>query len=310
MNLLNKVIGALWLAGGICFAAEPGSAEIYTGTVWAEGVSQTSGWYDVDKSPDDTRDDMMCYAASASNLITWWQNGCQLTSSAPTHVDDIWATYLSYSKNHASGGDPLAAINWWISGVYAPANEREAQRSLFNQVENPAMITLNTFGGYYYDQYGLGQDELKKLLDFSIDYTGSDFGRLLGSGAGVSLLLKSDSGGLAHVITLWGAEYTESGSLSKLWVTDSDDASVEMYYDELFSIDVVTGSNGKIYFDAEGETGYYELMAMQGISGVYIDGISSIYAGACSSWQMLPEPTTTTLSLIALVALTTRRRRK
>jgi hypothetical protein len=94
-----------------------------------------------------------------------------------------------------------------------------------------------------------------------------------------------------------GAVYTESGRLSKLWVTDSDDASAEMYYGELFSIDVVTGNNRKIYFDEEGETGSYELMPMQGISGVYIYGISGIHAGACSTWQLLPEPATATLSI-------------
>lgn len=305
MKLLNSATGTLGMAACLCAADEIAPSGMYTGIVWAEGVSRTSGWHDVDKNPDDTRDDMMCYAASASNLITWWQMDSQLTSSAPKDMDDIWATYLDYSKNHASGGDPLAAINWWISGVYGPTNDEEERRSLFNRVENPAMITLNTFGGFYYDQYGLDQGRLLQFLDFSTEYLSSDFGRLLDSGAGVTLQLRSDSGNLAHVITLWGVEYTESGSLAKLWVTDSDDSHAEMVYGELFPIDVVTGSNGKIYFDANGQTGYYH-----GVAGVHIYGIGSIHPGSCSTWQLVPEPAAAAFSLLSLAGVAVRRRRK
>ena len=115
---------------------------------------------------------------------------------------------------------------------------------------------------------------------------------------------------LAHAITLWGVEYTQSGNLAKLWVTDSDDQSAESYYDELFSIDVAAGANTKVYFNEEGEIGYYEFMAMQGISGIHIYGVSSICPSACACWQLVPEPATSTLALLALTALATRHRRR
>ncbi len=296
----------MYLAGCVSAAAEAGLSGLYNGTVWADGVSLDSGWYDIDKSATDTLDDMLCYAASATNLITWWQfgeYGRQLTSSAPTDPSDVWNTFLVNCTNPASGGDPLAAINWWISGVYVPMNDEESQRSLFNQVEDSSRNTLKSFPGYYFDQYGLNRDDLSECLTFTTEYTDSYFGDLLSGGAGVSLLLRSDTGALAHAITLWGVEY-DNGELVKLWITDSDDGS----YD-LCSIDVLTNENGKVYFDADGDIGDYDLFQYIGITGIHIDGVSAIHPEATASWQLVPEPATATLSLLALTGLVMRRRR-
>lgn len=298
----------------MCSAADPGTSGIYTSTIWADGVSLNSGWWDVDKSPSDTQELMMCYAAAATNLITWWQNGTygsQLTSSAPTGINDIWATYKAHNVHPKSYGDSLAAINWWISGVYAPTNEKEQQRSLFNPVPDSSLVTLETFSGFYYDQYGLNKGKLAEFLDLSTDYSASLFGSLLSEGAGVSLLLKSDEGRLAHIITLWGAEYTTSGNLTRLWVTDSDDAFAEQEYGELFPIDVVTGNNGKIYFNEEAEIGYYKLHQTleTGIKGIHVYCVNSIHPKASASWQLVPEPSSATLGILALAALVAYRHR-
>jgi hypothetical protein len=308
MKPLPIVLFVLSLVYSVSSATE---SSIYTGSIWAEGVSQEDGWRDIDKShrPENWQDDMMCYAASAANLISWWQDGVygsRLTSSAPRDLNGIWNTYLSHSKNHASGGDPLAAIIWWISGVYAPMNEQEAQRSLFNPVSDESIITLRTAPGYYFDQYGLNPDNLMNFLSFTSDYTHSYFGDLLSEGAGVSLLLKSDEGGLSHVITLLGVDYAGDGSLSRLWITDSDDGS-----NAIFGVDVLTASNGTVYFDEEGDIGYYAIHQMMGtgITGIHIFGVSALHPAASANWRLLPEPTTATLSLLALTGLVARRRR-
>ena len=287
--------------------------------IWAEGVSAAGGWYDVDKSGDGT-DDMLCYAASAANLVAWWQQRSHLDSSAPDDITSIWNTYRSACLNTKSGGDPLAAMNWWISGIYAPTHAAEVERSLFNMVSpGSEIITLSSFGGYYYDQYGLGRAQLEDLFSYRSNtdadpdnnYDNAYFGELLSSGAGVSLSIRSDSGNLAHAITLWGVEY-ESGVLSKIWVTDSDDATLEADYKECFSIDVVTNQEtGTVYFDMslESDVGSYEWQKWMG-EQIYILGVSAIHPAATAGWQLLiPEPSTATLSLLALVALVSRRRR-
>ena len=66
----------------------------FTGTVWADGVSESGGWYDVNKnSPwNGDVDDLMCYAACAANLIAWWQQRSHLVSTAPDDITAIWNT--------------------------------------------------------------------------------------------------------------------------------------------------------------------------------------------------------------------------
>ena len=62
---------ALGLTLGIASAAvEYDIPDNYT-TVWAQNVNRDGGWYDVNKVSLENghREAMMCYAASASNLI-------------------------------------------------------------------------------------------------------------------------------------------------------------------------------------------------------------------------------------------------
>lgn len=305
------------VAGWSPVVAESEWVEAQPAVIWAKGLTRNEstqkmeGWYDVDKNQMvGDKDDNMCYAASAANLVAWWQDGeygRNLTSTSPTELNDIWDEYLEKSQNSSSGGDPLAAINWWISGVYAPsspANADEIERSIFNPL-SPDRITLRQWEGYYYDRYGLTRDHLTEFLSYTSEYTASSFGNLLSGGAGISLFLKSDTGGLAHAITLWGVEYTERDILSKIWVTDSDDGD-----SNLFSIDVKTGLDGRIYFNEAGDIGAYDWYEMLGITGIHIHGVSAIHPEASAHWQLVPEPTAATLLLPALACLATRRRRR
>lgn len=200
------------------------------------------------------------------------------------------------------------------------------------------------FGGYYYDQYGLTQSELSAFLqevwsyqepddaETSGMFTGGDsagtdeneeidsivdvdFKEILKDSA-ISLGIISDEilpddgsepeEGLAHAITLWGVEYTD-GELSALYLTDSDDYENEG--DTLFTLSVkLNEEDNKIYFGTYNEeTGQYK--SDYGIN-VYIGGIYALDTTVTKNWQLVPEPTTATLSLLALAALAARRRRQ
>jgi hypothetical protein len=278
----------------------------------------------------------MCYAASATNFIAWWQNGgwqgeskvFQPNQAAPSTIDDIWKQYIEHNKNKEEGGDPLSAINWWISGVYAPIDENgdiagkedpiwdrfyDTYENLVDDSDDESegdsalndTLTLRPIPGYYYDQYGLTKTDLSELLedvwneDSGESAEDIDFIGLLESGAALSLgILDGDE--LAHALTLWGVEYDEDGNLVQLWLTDSDDADEIESEETLVSAAVTLKNDGRFYFE---DTDTYG-------EGTYIGAVYAFNASVTKNWQMIPEPTTATLSLLALAALAARRRRK
>ena len=131
------------------------------------------------------------------------------------------------------------------------------------------------------------------------------FKDLLEGGAGVSLSISSDEGGLAHAITLWGAGYDKEGVLKTIWVTDSDDGEEALVP---VSVSVTTDAEDedrvKIYLDLyPKEEGYnYE--------GVYINQIYAIDPDVTRGWSLIPEPSSAMLPIMALAVLLVRRRRK
>jgi hypothetical protein len=106
---------------------------------------------------------------------------------------------------------------------------------------------------------------------------------------------------LFHSITLWGIEYDEKG-LQSIWITDSDD-----YKNQLLEVDVM-------YKEEDPLTLYLDLYSDNPKYGdVYIYSSSYVNVAESNTWNLtpvIPEPATTTLSLLALSALAARRRRK
>lgn len=298
------------MAVGLTTAAEASSTDVLNGTFWVSGVTEESGWHDANKIDNDGGDvdDNMCYAASAANLIAWWQENSNLSSSAPTKVDDIWNTFVNNADEtyREEGGEALSAINWWISGVYFPQKDADYSRYYVPEdyLDEDSVLnqSLTTFNGYYYDQYGLTQENLGNFLahewiaeeaEEEIDFLG-----MINGGMAITLAIYSDKNtNFAHAITLWGVEYV-NGELTRLWLTDSDD------YDDdpgLFWADVTLYKDSHIiYFDDDDL--YFE--------DTYIAAVYSLDPNESATWQMIPEPGTATLSLLALAGLATRRRRK
>lgn len=329
MKLSRLFVISLGLSLGFASADESDEFN-FTGTVWASGVSETGGWYDANKinNADGDADDNMCYAASAANLIAWWQNGeygKNLTSVAPKELDDIWQTYIAHNEDYDTGGDPGSALNWWISGTYSPEMAEEWERYYAadgSAVPPPALSHTN---GYYFDEYGLTKSDLGDFVydvwsfgesDMTASELSITLADIFNEGGGISLAIFSDNvdNPLAHAITLWGVEY-ENGELVKLWLTDSDDSCISDDFDitddstitlepRLFgaAVSVVEDKDGneKIYFEEQDLYG----------KDVYITAVFALDATASENWQMVPEPTTATLSLLALAALAAHRRRK
>jgi hypothetical protein len=180
---------------------------------WASSVylvyDQWGGsWQDANKTVANTEDDLMCWAAAASNVLAWGHWGTPTYNTADqifTHFQNHWTD---------NGGYSWWGYQWWIDGSPPPYSSPSA-----SYIDVPG-------GGNFYPQ-----------LNFSNYYVGSSTGNLLSGidglmhqGYGVALII-SNGGGTLHGITAWGFEYDNSGGsvvYQGIYVTDSDDAQTAL----------------------------------------------------------------------------------
>lgn len=207
---MKKAFLSLLVCGAAAFSCA--SAEI----IWVDGVSAESGWFDANKSSTTKADDMMCYAASASNLIAWWQNRLPgVPSGTPTKLDAIWSTYVAAANNgEKNGGNVASSLNWWLSGIYSPLNDAEGERHAYGMFLEETYSELKATNGYYFDQCNLTTQNLWDFTSFNeVDngeyYTiyhsyscdSSLLKEWIQEGKGISLSLRNDGGNLAHAVT-------------------------------------------------------------------------------------------------------------
>lgn len=219
--------------------------------VFADGVTLTSGWYDTNKRGNGQThgDTMMCWAASASNLLEWWQDRYQAAGNTlPTGaVTGPGTTYelalMELIKNQWTtlerGGLVFQAIAWYLEGInlneYASAGTAAqpvgAGGYYAAQMDD---IKKNMYCGYSYlfysnlyageitnyDIYGSGRSSTEILKSFSDTIVS-----VMARGASSMIVsMSADFKAAHHAITLWGYEIDEAtGLITRLWVTDSDD---------------------------------------------------------------------------------------
>ena len=115
------------------------AVESGTSIVFAEGVTISSGWYDVNKKgAGDNGDINMCWAAASANMIQWWQDryvaaGGTLPSTAVNgHGTKTYGSFSPYELalmevyhdewNNNKGGHPEEAIPWYFEGLNLKIN--------------------------------------------------------------------------------------------------------------------------------------------------------------------------------------------
>ncbi len=236
---------------------EGGNEEIIDGKVrlFAKGVTLTSGWYDVNKI-DYTTDINMCWAATSSNIIQWWQDrymaaGNELPEGAISGKGTTYELALMeiYKEqwDNSRGADASHGITWYFEGrniqQYATAGSYAQPLSgnnggyfanIWNEILPyvyhdysyviiPGTIEFNNlitteYNGYNEWGNGSGLSDPERLARFSELLV--EFMERGTCGLGVSVGL----GGGLHSITLWGCEYDNAtGIVSKIWIADSDD---------------------------------------------------------------------------------------
>jgi hypothetical protein len=224
-------------------------------------------WHDANKTAANTEDDLMCWAAAASNVLAWGDWGTpayNTTDKIFKHVQDHWTDNTGY---------PRWAWRWWFDGTPAP-------NKAASYVDVPGggafYPTLN-----FYDYYLSFYDNISLMANID---------QLLQWGYGVTLTIRPPSQNY-HAITLWGFGYDMVNGnkvYKSIYVTDSDDG---FYGLKNYNINQVNGG----WYMTSGYNGW-ELYTVQALKLNFLDapGAAPLHT---------PVPPSAMLVLSGLLAL-------
>lgn len=159
-------------------------------------------WQDAEKSSDNTEDDMMCWAAQASNLLAWTGFG---DVAGMTTTDQMFQYFQDHWTDKS--GNSWYGLDWWFDGT----NDGPGG-STWSQVDVPG-------GGFFLDK------DIADYRHWSADKEAAmetvDSYITAGWATGLSILA---DGGL-HAITCWGFNVNPDDPTDYygIWITDSDD---------------------------------------------------------------------------------------
>lgn len=300
--------------------------------VFIEGVSESGGWYDVNKKTKwndwpkvginpATRpwqwvnlpaDYSMCWAAAGANTLQWWQDrygnvpaGTPNGNADSTNINGLQnisqlQIYQTICTNWTDGGSHVEqAWNWWFNGgslntvAFPGSTQLTGSQGGYWQSLNRT-CTLNSDASY-------DTSKLCSTYAFWNDPTRTDdFKNIIKSyidnNYGTALSLSGNGG---HAITLWGYEETPEHGLV-LYLTDSDD-----YYYGLFKQAVIVSDEGYLCLGSiDGEAEKYAQWDSASGTGLFISEIQGLTVP-------IPEPSAFGLlaGVLALAALAGRRRR-
>lgn len=317
-----------------------GCAQADTVTRWLTGVSQESGWTDFNKANAEAQDgdNYLCWAATASNVINWWQKQNASATAAAPQGGEIWNIFKSSVSADIVGSAALG-FQWWLTGQYSQ-DETNGEFAYFYTLDEPAIENNTIYGSMYFEGFyresSLPENgefhpwnyELSRFMT-SIEVgtgiptnLGFTVAEALYNGSAASLSLNNFKGE-GHAVTLWGVDYdSTTQELTGLWLTDSDDnqsspnegvlSHVGLKKDVVdVIIDGQETTRTYLTFDVDEGHWYYQSEAFSNDT-LYIDSIDFYHSAVSADWVLafcVPEPATATLSLLALAGLAARRRR-
>lgn len=217
-----------FLAGTLCFAgALAWASPLCARTLWLEGVSKSSGWFDSEKSPTDPSDDELCWAASASNAIAYWNERsgiAKLKTKRPLKNSIIFDEFRACFVNSAL--DARYAYGWYFGGakineyLLKPEGKSAAPGKYwekfvkFKQLDDFSdAIPKYTDGALIVNTY----ETRNRVENFFAQVKDA-----LKNGQAVTLTIAPPNAG-GHVISLWGVDLNAKGEFTRLYITDSDD---------------------------------------------------------------------------------------
>ena len=227
------------------------SAVAQADSVWAPGVTLDGGWvdYNKDRGQDSGNDDsLMCWAASSSNIITWWQNQQKETAiPTPDYTGSTWDFFRTITTN--CGSNPQFALGWYVNGSdvcsnwqWDTTNSKQYQtggflQSVYCTADNPVYIAdRNKSASNTYAQAAALVGALRSGYAMTLE---------------VGIAGTTGNVPSSHAITLWGLNYDTDKdgniSITGAYITDSDDSHAG-----LVSCDVKLSENSIILTPQQG----------------------------------------------------------
>lgn len=203
-----------------------------------------NGWYDVNKSENFAQNDLnLCFAAAASNSLHWWmdRNAEYIERFLATNPDDaqvqklnelrnsfvnqqqsgVYTVFLKQFAGKKDGYWPDLLQDQFINGYYLKGNggtnDSPADRDkLLNNGPDKN-------GGFFYKVFQTERLSERRYYDNGFEAISRELKQLFLNGD--SVLMNYHVGVNNHVVTLWGVEYDQNGTISAVYYSDSDDAS-------------------------------------------------------------------------------------
>lgn len=229
-----------------------------TSVVFADGVTLDAGWYDVNKKGNgQTHGDInMCWAASSSNIIQWWQDryvaaGNSLPEGAITGPGSTYELALMEmfheQWDNSMGGHAYHAVTWYFEGrnimkEASPGSNAQPKsgfeggffKNIWSEIlphvyHDYTYLFYNDLISTDFNSYSIwgkgsnlhGDERLKKFSELLVTFMDRGIASL-----GVSLAANLSSS--HHATTIWGYEIDNAtGLVKKVWITDSDDMKSE-----------------------------------------------------------------------------------
>ncbi len=203
-------------------------------------------WVDAEKSDNDPGDDLMCWAAAASNILEWtgwgFVDGMTTTDQMFEYFQDHWTD---------EGGQMRYGWSWWFEGTYTGP-----WTAGWSQVDVPGggfyPPPTETFGDYFQNQ----------MIDANAMSAVDTF---LHAGYGTALGLVGGSYG--HAVTAWGYSYNPSDPTDYLgvWITDSDDNKSDASPTDVLAYYEVAYSNNRWYLQNYGGSNSWYIEVVDGL---------------------------------------------
>ena len=207
-------------------------------------------WYDAEKSPTNTDDDDMCWAATAANMLRWAGWGyVAAPEGALSDQDEMLAHYLAHWEDQ--GSLTYIGLQWWLSGGVPsdypndpPYNGGAGSWAEVDVAGGGGFSTSYTWTDYVH--YTWTADALETIDTY------------LHNGWAVGLGIY-DGG---HAITCWGVNYDPDEAdvhekYKGVWVTDSDDDKGSTTPPDVLHYYEVDYHDGNWYLQGYGSNNWY-----------------------------------------------------